>query len=70
MLDRMNLNPYADKIRNGVFNTYEEGIYLTRDLGGKSSTNEYVKAVIGNLSNQYIIMKINLEIINSLSIKI
>ena len=59
MLDRMELKQYSEKIRNGIFKTYEEGKFLTGDLGGKSSTNEYVKAVIGNLSDYYMIFNIN-----------
>jgi len=49
MLDKMEMKQYADNIRNAVFTTYEEGKVLTRDLGGKSNTDEYVKAVIDHL---------------------
>lgn len=49
MLDHMGFNQEAEKIRNSVQKVMKEGKFLTRDLGGKSSTSEYVKALTDNL---------------------
>jgi isocitrate dehydrogenase (NAD+) len=49
MLDKMQLQEYSDKIRAAVFSTYEEGKYTTKDVGGKSGTNDYVNSVISRL---------------------
>jgi isocitrate dehydrogenase (NAD+) len=49
MLDKMGLSSHATKIRNSVFKTYEEGKYLTGDLGGKATCSDFVAAVIGNI---------------------
>jgi len=49
MLEKMGFLEHATKIKNGIHKTFEDGKYVTRDIGGKSSTTEYVKAVIGNI---------------------
>ncbi|KAL3700267.1 hypothetical protein R1sor_018289 [Riccia sorocarpa] len=49
MLQHLKIQDKADQIHKAIMKTIEEGQYLTRDLGGKSSTSEYTKAVIGNL---------------------
>ena len=51
MLDRMGMKDYSKKLQQGIFKTFEEGKFLTRDVGGKSGTNEFVKSVIGNLGD-------------------
>jgi isocitrate dehydrogenase (NAD+) len=45
----MNLSEYADKIEKACFKVLKEKKYTTRDLGGKSTTKEYTRAIIGNL---------------------
>jgi isocitrate dehydrogenase (NAD+) len=49
MLHHLNLSDYADKIHNSVLSTISEGRYLTSDLGGKSTTSDYTKALIDHL---------------------
>lgn len=49
MLDRIGLNNHSDRIRNAVFSVFEEGKWITRDVGGKGSTSDFVKAIIDRL---------------------
>lgn len=49
MLKHMKLNDQADKIQKAIFEVLKEGKYVTGDLGGKSSTTEYTKAIIDKL---------------------
>lgn len=49
MLDKMGLNSHSTRIRNAIFKTYEDGKYLTGDLGGKATCSDFVSAVIGNI---------------------
>lgn len=49
MLTKMGLGPQADRIHKAVLKTYAEGKHMTGDLGGKSTTSDFTKAVIGNL---------------------
>lgn len=49
MLTKMGLGPQADRIHKAVLKTYSEGRYLTGDIGGKATTTEFTKAVIGNI---------------------
>jgi len=49
MLHHLNLSDHADKIHNAVLSTISEGRYLTSDLGGKSTTSDYTKALIDHL---------------------
>lgn len=49
MLDKMGLTSQSVKIKNAVQKTYEQGKYLTGDLGGKATTTDFVTAVIDNL---------------------
>jgi len=49
MLDKMDLGKNGDQIRNAIFKTFQEGKHVTRDIGGKASTTEYVKAVLDNI---------------------
>lgn len=41
MLRDMNLSNYAEKINNALLFTIQEGKSLTKDLGGKSGTQEF-----------------------------
>lgn len=49
MLQHMGLNSHAQRIKQSIFTTIAEGKALTKDLGGNSGTDEYTKALIGNL---------------------
>ncbi len=50
MLNRIGLTAQEDNIRQAVFRVFEEGKYLTGDIGGKATTTDFVKAVINNLN--------------------
>jgi isocitrate dehydrogenase (NAD+) len=45
----MSLTDHADRIEKAIFDTLAEGKTITGDLGGKSSTSEYAKAIISRL---------------------
>ncbi len=49
MLKHMNLDDYANKIEQAVFKVLRERKYITKDLGGNSSTKQYTKAIIDSL---------------------
>ncbi|KAI4267383.1 MAG: hypothetical protein LQ337_008373 [Flavoplaca oasis] len=49
MLQHMGLNEHADNIQRAIFDTLAEGKHLTGDLGGKSKTHEYTKAIMSRL---------------------
>jgi isocitrate dehydrogenase (NAD+) len=49
MLRHLNEIPAAERVQRALEKTYREGKVLTGDVGGKSSTTEFTKAVIGNL---------------------
>lgn len=49
MLRHMSLNSHADRIEKAIFDTLAEGKTITGDLGGKSSTSEYTKAIVSRL---------------------
>ncbi|KAI9010515.1 hypothetical protein CLU79DRAFT_773374 [Phycomyces nitens] len=49
MLRHLGLADYANTISNAVYNTVQSGHSNTRDMGGKSSTTEFTKAVIAAL---------------------
>jgi isocitrate dehydrogenase (NAD+) len=51
MLKHMGLDAYADRIHASVLKTIGEGKFRTGDLGGKSTTTDYTKALIGNLED-------------------
>ncbi len=46
MLRHIGETTAADRIRAAVHRVYEEGKHLTRDMGGKASTNEFADTVI------------------------
>jgi isocitrate dehydrogenase (NAD+) len=46
MLRYLSKNQVADRLENAIHRVYKEGRYLTRDVGGKSSTEEFTSAVI------------------------
>lgn len=49
MLRHLNLPSFADMVEAGVMKTIEIGKTRTPDLGGKSSTTEFTRAVIDNI---------------------
>jgi isocitrate dehydrogenase (NAD+) len=50
MLEYINENALADKLRNAIFAVLEEGKTLTADLGGNATTTEYTQAIIAKLN--------------------
>jgi isocitrate dehydrogenase (NAD+) len=51
MLRHMGLNRQAEQIQNAVLGVIAEGKYRTGDLGGRSSTSEFTKAIIDKLDD-------------------
>ena len=49
MLDYLNINEAAGRIRAAVRHTISEGNHLTPDLGGAASTSEYTQALLSKL---------------------
>jgi len=49
MLDAMGYRSEADRIRNSIYKVIAEGKFITGDIGGKSGTSDYTKALIENL---------------------
>ncbi|AUN16538.1 isocitrate dehydrogenase [Clostridium botulinum] len=49
MLNYIGENEKAKKIENAIEKVFVEGKYLTEDLGGSSTTEEFTKAIIENL---------------------
>lgn len=50
MLEYINENALADKLRNAIFAVLQEGKTLTADLGGNATTTEYTQAIISHLN--------------------
>jgi len=49
MLEHMNLGFYANMIKEALEKTISEGKFLTMDMGGSTSTTDFVQALIRNL---------------------
>jgi isocitrate dehydrogenase (NAD+) len=49
MLRHLQMPEKADKIHQAILKTIEDGKYLTGDLGGTASTDDFTKAVCENL---------------------
>ncbi|PKI65151.1 hypothetical protein CRG98_014465 [Punica granatum] len=47
--NHLKLHDKADQTQDATVNTISEGKYKTADLGGKSTTTEFTKAIIGHL---------------------
>jgi len=47
MLRHLNETEAATRIENALLQTFREGKFVTRDLGGTANTQEFVRAVIG-----------------------
>ena len=45
----MGFKKEADNIQNAIIELYSEGKHLTGDLGGKTTTTDFTKAVIDRL---------------------
>src|SRR6266581_4330542 len=50
MLDHLGERPAAAKIEAALLQTYRDGIYTTRDVGGKANTEQFTSAVLDALS--------------------
>lgn len=50
MLRHVNLHDYANVLVSAVEKVISEGKVRTRDLGGYSSTTDFTRAIIQNLS--------------------
>jgi hypothetical protein len=46
MLRALNLPRFGDLIFKGLWNVYEEGKYLTPDVGGTSTTTQFTDRLI------------------------
>src|SRR6266849_10673169 len=46
MLDHLGERPAAEKIEAALLKTYSDGIYTTRDVGGKANTEQFTNAVL------------------------
>ncbi|HEV2989604.1 MAG TPA: isocitrate dehydrogenase (NAD(+)) [Candidatus Angelobacter sp.] len=51
MLRHLNEIEAAERIQTAVEKTYKEKQHITRDVGGKASTNEFADAVIANMES-------------------
>lgn len=49
MLRHLQFPSFADRLENAVRRVIEEGKHRTKDLGGSSTTQEVVDAVLANL---------------------
>ncbi|XP_015866645.3 isocitrate dehydrogenase [NAD] catalytic subunit 5, mitochondrial isoform X1 [Ziziphus jujuba] len=49
MLRHLELHDKAERIQNAILNTIAEGKYRTADLGGKSTTTDFTKAICDHL---------------------
>ncbi|XP_058797984.1 isocitrate dehydrogenase [NAD] subunit beta, mitochondrial [Phymastichus coffea] len=49
LLNHLNLRRYAEQIKDALNRVLNDGKYLTKDLGGQTSTTEFTNAVIYNL---------------------
>ncbi len=49
MLNYLNEDKIAKNIQNALFKVFQEGEFLTADLGGKASTQEFTEAIIKHL---------------------
>ena len=49
MLDHIGEHVAAERIQAALLKTYQEGIYTTRDVGGKANTEQFTNAVLDAL---------------------
>ena len=50
MLDHLGERAAAERIEAALLKTYREGIYTTRDVGGKANTEQFTNAVLDSLA--------------------
>jgi isocitrate dehydrogenase (NAD+) len=50
MLRHLHQMDVANRVEKAILTTLEQGVNLTPDLRGTSSTSDYTRAVIGNLA--------------------
>jgi isocitrate dehydrogenase (NAD+) len=50
MLRHLGKNAVADRVERAIHRVYGEARYLTRDVGGKATTEEFTSAVIGAMA--------------------
>ncbi len=53
LLDYIGEIDSAEKIRKAVYSTIKEGVYITKDLGGTATTEEFTNAICTYLKNNY-----------------
>lgn len=49
MLRHLNLSSYANQIEKAMMNVYEEGQFLTKDVGGNATLSAFTDAIIGKI---------------------
>jgi len=49
MLRHLGENEAADHVQKAMLEVFEEGRYLTKDLGGTAKTNEFARAIVEKL---------------------
>src|SRR5438067_514455 len=52
MLDHLGERPAAEKIEAALLKTYRDGIYTTKDVGGKADTEQFTNAVLDALDSK------------------
>src|SRR5436189_1504197 len=52
MLDHLGERPAAEKIEVALLKTYRDGIYTTKDVGGKADTEQFTNAVLDALDSK------------------
>ena len=55
MLDYIGESKKAGILQKAIYLTLEQGNYLTKDLGGNSSTTAYVDSIISNIQNKQMV---------------
>ena len=50
MLDHLGERAAAERIEAALLKTYRDGIYTTRDVGGKANTEQFTNAVLDELA--------------------
>lgn len=51
MLRHKGMDKFATRIEDATLATIAEGKYLTRDLGGRSGTEDFTKSIIGKMDD-------------------
>ena len=56
MLRHLGEQDVANRVRAAVHSVYREGKHLTRDMGGKTSTNEFADAVVAAIQSKDLVV--------------